>query len=75
MRGSLILIISVIKNKIGFSKVKANTVRKTLKKKLPSATRFFAAMPPIEPTSILIVVPVSDPSTIAAAGANPIAPA
>ena len=73
--GSLILKTSVIKSKVGFSRAKAKTVRKILKKKFPSATRFLAAMPPIEPNNILMVVPVSEPSTIAAAGAKPIAPA
>ena len=50
-------------------------VMKTLNNKLPKATRFFDALPPIALTRILMIVPVSPPNTIAAAIGNPIAPA
>ena len=50
-------------------------VMKILNNKLPSATRFLDAFPPIALNTILIMVPVSLPRTIAAAMGNPIAPA
>ena len=74
MRGSLIFIISVIRKRIGLSNIKALAVMKILNNKLPNATYFLEAFSPIALNTILIMVPVSLPRTIAAAMGNPIAP-
>ena len=57
----------VIKFKIGFRKSIANEVKNTLKIKFPKTTLFLVAFPSKAPRINLIVVPVSDPKTIAAA--------
>ena len=75
INGSLIFRTSVIKLKSSSMKMKDKLVIEILKTKLPSATRFFVAFPFEALKMIYIIVPVSAPNTIAAAGGKLIAPA
>ena len=75
INGSVIPKVVVITDMILRSNRKAKAVMKMLKRILPSATLFFAALPPTALNMIFIVVPVSEPSTMAAAGVKAMAPA
>ena len=52
---------------IGTNNINPNAEVRMLKIMFPNATRFFAAMPPIEPITIFIVVPYSAPNITATA--------
>ena len=67
INGSFTLKTSVIKKSMCLRNINEKIVRKILKIILPNATLFLAALPPKAVNNILIVVPVSEPSTIAVA--------